>query len=82
MKNLDLKPKDGYLYLEAGLIESNPKFTLKIPIKHRLISPHPYANQDVVALARGPIVYCIEDIDNKWVKDHFKVRNMVELYSP
>ena len=38
----------------------------------RLISPHPYTNQPIVALARGPIVYCVEDIDNAWVTDHFK----------
>lgn len=38
----------------------------------RLISPHPYTSQDIVALARGPIVYCVEDVDNPWVDDHFK----------
>jgi uncharacterized protein len=38
----------------------------------RLISPHPYTNQDTLALARGPIVYCVEDVDNTWVTDHFK----------
>lgn len=37
-----------------------------------MISPHPYTNQDIVALARGPIVYCVEDFDNPWVDDHFK----------
>jgi hypothetical protein len=25
-----------------------------------------------VALVRGPIVYCVEDVDNPWVQDHFK----------
>lgn len=23
-------------------------------------------------MARGPIIYCVEDVDNAWVKDHFK----------
>jgi DUF1680 family protein len=38
----------------------------------RYISPHPYTNQDIIALARGPLVYCLEDVDNPWVDDHFK----------
>lgn len=25
-----------------------------------------------MALARGPIIYCVEDFDNPWVDDHFK----------
>jgi uncharacterized protein len=41
-------------------------------MKPRYISPHPYTNQDIIALARGPIVYCVEDVDNPWVNDHFK----------
>lgn len=38
----------------------------------RFVSPHPYSNQDVVALARGPLVYCVEDADNPWEENHFK----------
>lgn len=41
-------------------------------MKPRYISPHPYTNQDIIALARGPVVYCVEDVDNPWVDDHFK----------
>lgn len=37
-----------------------------------MIQPHPYANQQVAALARGPIVYCAEDVDNPREKNHFK----------
>lgn len=29
--------------------------------------------QNTLSLARGPIVYCVEDFDNAWVEDHFKV---------
>lgn len=25
-----------------------------------------------MALARGPLIYCVEDFDNPWVDDHFK----------
>lgn len=53
-------------------MSANRRFTLHVDISPRLIAPHPYTNQDTIALARGPIVYCVEDIDNSWVKDHFK----------
>ena len=43
-----------------------------MPLKPRYVAPHPYTNQDVVALARGPLIYCVEDFDNSWVDDHFK----------
>jgi uncharacterized protein len=62
----------GYLNLPADWLKHNPKFELNIPLKPRFVSPHPYTNQDIVALARGPLVYCIEDFDNSWADDHFK----------
>lgn len=62
----------GYLILPADWVSTNPRFTLDIDVSPRFIAPHPYTNQDTVALARGPIVYCVEDVDNTWVKDHFK----------
>lgn len=27
----------------------------------------------LLTLARGPVIYCVEDVDNVWVQDHFKV---------
>ncbi|KAH6681843.1 hypothetical protein B0J14DRAFT_224407 [Halenospora varia] len=62
----------GYLTLTPDWLKTNPKFQLNIPLLPRFISPHPYTNQDIAALARGPIVYCVEDVDNPWVDDHFK----------
>jgi DUF1680 family protein len=62
----------GYLTLPPSWLKANPGFQLNIPLPPRFISPHPYTNQDVVALARGPLVYCVEDFDNSWVDDHFK----------
>ncbi|KFY93391.1 hypothetical protein V498_04458 [Pseudogymnoascus sp. VKM F-4517 (FW-2822)] len=62
----------GYLMLPADWLRDNPSFTLDIPLKPRFVSPHPYTNQDIIALARGPLVYCLEDVDNPWVNDHFK----------
>ncbi|KIW19857.1 hypothetical protein PV08_00432 [Exophiala spinifera] len=62
----------GYLILSAHWVSQHPKFTLDIDISPRLVSPHPYTNQDTVAVARGPVVYVVEDVDNAWVTDHFK----------
>ena len=68
----DASVEKSYLKLPSSYLESNPNFTLNLPLRTRLISPHPYTGQNVVALARGPIIYCVEDVDNDWVKDHFK----------
>ncbi|PVH68235.1 glycoside hydrolase family 127 protein [Cadophora sp. DSE1049] len=54
-------------------MQSNPSFVLNINgFQPRFIQPHPYTNQQVVALARGPIIYCLEDVDNPWEQNHFK----------
>lgn len=63
----------GFLTLDPEYIKQNSNFTLNIPMTPRLVRPHPYTNQPVVAVARGPVVYCVEDVDNEWVDDHFKV---------
>ncbi|OQV07724.1 hypothetical protein CLAIMM_12119 [Cladophialophora immunda] len=62
----------GYLVLPAAWVSENPSFTLEVDLHPRLVAPHPYTNQDTLALIRGPIVYCVEDRDNPWVVDHFK----------
>ena len=62
----------GYLTLPADWLKHNTRFELNIPLKPRFVSPHPYTNQDIIALARGPLIYCVEDFDNAWVDDHFK----------
>lgn len=53
-------------------LKANPTFTLDIPLKPRIVAAHPYTGQDIVALARGAVIYCVEDFDNSWVDDHFK----------
>lgn len=40
----------------------------------RIVRPHPLTMQRVAYVTRGPIVYCVEDIDHPWEGDHFKVR--------
>ncbi|CRG92704.1 Glycosyltransferase-like protein LARGE2 [Talaromyces islandicus] len=63
----------GYIILPPSYTSNTPEFTLDIQgFQPRLIQPHPYTNQQVGAIARGPIVYCAEDIDNPWEHNHFK----------
>jgi len=69
----------GYLTLTTDWLRVNHQFRINIPLKPRLVSPHPYTNQNIVAVARGPIIYCLEDSDNPWVNDHFKVRCVPSL---
>ncbi|KAL2067833.1 hypothetical protein VTL71DRAFT_15931 [Oculimacula yallundae] len=68
----DAQLEKGYLVLPFWYTSKNDKFELDISLKTRLLSPHPYTNQNVMAVARGPIIYCLEDADNPWVDDHFK----------
>lgn len=63
---------DGYLLLSPEYVKSNPDFELKLFLQPRFTSPHPFTNQHVAAVARGPLIYCVEDVDNPWVDDHFK----------
>lgn len=64
----------GYLHLPASWVLQNPQFTLSIPLKPRWITQQVNATtHGLLALARGPVIYCVEDVDNPWVEDHFKV---------
>ncbi|KAH8897921.1 DUF1680-domain-containing protein [Thozetella sp. PMI_491] len=67
------KIKDGFLELDPAYLAAHPAFALHIHgFEPRYLSPHPYTNQNTVTLARGPIVYCVEDHDNPWEENHFK----------
>ena len=59
-------PADGYVSLDAG------KHEVDFKIKPRLIFSHPYTRNDTITVAMGPLIYCLEDVDNKWEKHHFK----------
>lgn len=38
-----------------------------------MIRQHSATNQNTLTIARGPLIYCAEDIDNTWwVDDHFR----------
>lgn len=63
----------GYLVIPPSYTAENPSFTLTIGgFAPRWLEPHPYTNQNVVFLARGPVVYCAEDAANPWETNHFK----------
>jgi uncharacterized protein len=67
------KVEKGYISLEPTYLSVNPRFSLEIHgFEPRYISPHPYSNQRTLSLARGPIVYCVEDVDNASESNHFK----------
>ncbi|OAK96225.1 DUF1680-domain-containing protein [Phaeosphaeriaceae sp. SRC1lsM3a] len=63
----------GYITLSQAYLSANPSFTLRINgFTPRYLAPHPYTNQHVLYLARGPIIYCAEDAQNPWETDHFR----------
>ncbi|KAL7623389.1 hypothetical protein AAE478_007071 [Parahypoxylon ruwenzoriense] len=67
------KLEKGYLVLPPGYTSANKAFAIQIDgFKPRFISPHPYTNQRTLTLARGPLIYCVEDVDNPWEQDHFR----------
>ncbi|KAJ4256074.1 hypothetical protein NW762_009150 [Fusarium torreyae] len=63
----------GYIEISPVYTSANPSFALEIGnFEPRYISPHPHTNQRTLTLARGPIIYCAEDVDNPWETNHFK----------
>ena len=65
--------KQGYLTLPSKWLSDNKSFSLKLPMQSRWVAPPLQTGQDIAALARGPVVYCVEDFDNDWAEGHFKV---------
>ncbi|SPO29091.1 related to DUF1680 domain protein [Ustilago trichophora] len=59
-------------------ITSTGEYHLRFHIKPRILLSHPDAGPSRVTLAFGPLIYCIEDVDNAWVDElpekeqHFK----------
>lgn len=63
----------GYLILHPSYTSVHESFSIEIGgFTPRYIAPHPYTAQHVLGIARGPIVYCMEDADNPWQQDHFR----------
>ncbi|KAJ4245054.1 hypothetical protein NW762_014264 [Fusarium torreyae] len=53
--------KDGYLYLPAS---SSGTIKLTFDFKPRKMYANPITGKNEVCIMRGPLVYCIEDVDN------------------
>ncbi|KAK6203674.1 hypothetical protein LQW54_008880 [Pestalotiopsis sp. IQ-011] len=69
----DARVDTGYLLLPSSYTAHHKQFSIDIQgFEPRHISPHPYTNQNTLTLARGPIIYCVEDADNEWESDHFR----------
>ncbi|KAF2228042.1 hypothetical protein BDZ85DRAFT_210397 [Elsinoe ampelina] len=71
---IPLRQETSYLHLPPSYLLSTPTFTLTLPMRPRFLAPHPATTtaRRTLALARGPMVYCLEDVDNTWVCDHFR----------
>ncbi|KAJ4993602.1 Non-reducing end beta-L-arabinofuranosidase [Stagonosporopsis vannaccii] len=68
-----LPTEKGYLTLPPAYTAAHSSFSLQIGgFAPRWLQPHPYTNQNVVFLARGPVVYCAEDAQNEWETNHFR----------
>jgi DUF1680 family protein len=52
----------GYLYIPPS---TDSKIKLTLPLKPRKMYAHPKTNKDEICIMRGPLVYCIEDVDNE-----------------
>ncbi len=64
-------PQDGYVYITRAW-EKDDILRLEMNMEARLVEANPAVHEDCgrVAVMRGPIVYCAEEVDNgRFVKD-------------
>lgn len=64
--------KDGYIHLSASE-DSDRTIILTFPLKPRKVYANPKTNKDEICIMRGPLVYCIEDVDNAVDVDHIAI---------
>ncbi|KAL3447122.1 hypothetical protein BJX65DRAFT_98070 [Aspergillus insuetus] len=62
--------RSGYLYIPEA---ENLEVRLSFQVKARKIYPNPALGKDEICIMRGPLVYCIEDVDNDVDIDHVGV---------
>lgn len=57
--------REGYLYIE-GAWQDGDEIRLEMDMPVRILEAAPEVREDIgkVAVARGPIVYCLEEVDN------------------
>lgn len=62
---------NGYLYISSPAAS---EIKLHFPIQPRKVYAHPNTGKDEICIRRGPLVYCIEDVDNAGVDvDHMQL---------
>lgn len=62
---VSVQPVNGYVHITRDW-QSNNTVTLSLAMPVERIAPHPEIRQDAgcIALQRGPVVYCLEEVDN------------------
>ncbi|KAJ5809139.1 Six-hairpin glycosidase [Penicillium pulvis] len=68
-----LHVRNGYMFLSSEWLQENSHFRLSCPMQPQVVRPNPLTLQPVAYVRRGPIVYCVEDVDHPWESNHFKV---------
>ncbi|MCC8179462.1 MAG: glycoside hydrolase family 127 protein [Planctomycetes bacterium] len=73
---------NGYLALRREWRDGDV-LRLDIPLQPRLLWPHPEIRQDAdrVALARGPLIYCLESADNDFSLNRIRIDPDAEFAS-
>ena len=64
-ESCDYVSKDGYAYIENVQTGSKITLTLDVEVQKIFCSPKVADNTGSVAIQRGPLVYCVEGVDNK-----------------
>ncbi|KIX00575.1 uncharacterized protein Z518_09640 [Rhinocladiella mackenziei CBS 650.93] len=68
------KLQDGYLYISEV---SNTKVHLNFTMSPQRVYAHPKTGKDDISIIRGPLVYCLEDVDNDGIDiDHVALLDM------
>lgn len=68
-----LDVQNGYMLLDSEWLQENSHFRLSCPMQPQVVRPNPLTLQPVAYVRRGPIIYCVEDVDHPWEVNHFKV---------
>ena len=59
-----MSSRDGYLYLEDVANRDEIVLTLEMPVEWIFANPRVREDTGKLALTRGPVVYCLEEVDN------------------
>jgi len=64
-ETLDLEPQNGYVELNRNWRGSH-RIELSLPMRVELVESHPFVRDNLgkVAVKRGPVIYCAEQVDN------------------